>query len=140
MYGRELARQFGAKLFVLHTMESVAGDLVGLDAYIAAAPQVQLDIIDGERRVLDALVTAEDRRDIRAEMVFRTHGLPARVITDFASEASIDLIVVGTHGRGAFAHALMGSVAEQIMRTAPCPVLTVREHEREFAGSPAGQA
>ena len=44
----------------------------------------------------------------------------------------IDLIVTGTHGRGAVKHLLMGSVAERVVRTAPCPVLTVRAHEREF--------
>jgi nucleotide-binding universal stress UspA family protein len=134
MYGRQLARQFGAKLFVLHTTESLTGDLAGLDAFTAAVPYVQLDIEAAERRQLDALVTADDRRDLKAEPVFRTNGLPARAITDFARDAPIDLIVVGTHGRRGFAHAIMGSVAERIVRTAPCPVLTVREHEHEFAG------
>ena len=42
------------------------------------------------------------------------------------NRASIDLIVMGTHGRGGVAHALMGSVAEKVVRTAPCPVLTIR--------------
>jgi len=44
----------------------------------------------------------------------------------------IDLIIVGTHGRGAVAHFLMGSVAERIVRTAPCPVLTVRQPGADF--------
>ena len=44
----------------------------------------------------------------------------------------IDLIVTGTHGRGAVKHFLMGSVAERVVRTAPCPVLTVHAHERDF--------
>jgi nucleotide-binding universal stress UspA family protein len=45
---------------------------------------------------------------------------------------TIDLIVTSTNGRGAVAHLLMGSVAERLVRTAPCPVLTVRHPEREF--------
>jgi len=45
---------------------------------------------------------------------------------DYATRASIDLIVTGTHGRSGVAHALIGSVAERVVRTAPCPVLTVR--------------
>ena len=45
---------------------------------------------------------------------------------------TIDLIVMGTHGRGAIAQLLVGSVAEKVVRTAPCPVLTVRHPEREF--------
>jgi len=51
---------------------------------------------------------------------------------DYATKERIDLIVTGTHGRGAVAHLLMGSVAERIVRTAPCPVLTVRRPEHEF--------
>jgi nucleotide-binding universal stress UspA family protein len=53
-------------------------------------------------------------------------------IVDFAKEINVDLIVMGTHGRGAVAHLLMGSVAERVVRTAPCPVLTVRHPEHEF--------
>ena len=49
-----------------------------------------------------------------------------------ATANPIDLIVTGTHGRGAVKHFLMGSVAERVVRTAPCPVLTVHAHERDF--------
>ena len=49
-----------------------------------------------------------------------------------AKAEDVDLIIVGTHGRGAIAHVLLGSVAEKIVRKAPCPVLTVREGEHEF--------
>ena len=61
-----------------------------------------------------------------------TSGAPASAIVDYANEARIDLIIMGTHGRGTVAHMLMGSVAERVVRTAPCPVLTVRHPEREF--------
>ena len=53
-------------------------------------------------------------------------------IVEYARSESIDLIVMGTHGRGALRHLLMGSVAERVVRWAPCPVLTVRAHERDF--------
>jgi nucleotide-binding universal stress UspA family protein len=56
----------------------------------------------------------------------------AETIVDYARHHSIDLIVMGTHGRAAVAHLLMGSVAERVVRTASCPVLTVRHPEREF--------
>ena len=56
----------------------------------------------------------------------------AATIVAYAREKDIDLIVVGTHGRGLAAHLLMGSVAERVVRTAPCPVLTVRHPQREF--------
>ena len=61
-----------------------------------------------------------------------TSNAPAVAIVDYARRERIDLIVTGTHGRGAVAHLLMGSVAERVVRTAPCPVLTVRHPEHEF--------
>jgi signal recognition particle GTPase len=51
---------------------------------------------------------------------------------EYAKAERIDLVVMGTHGRVAVAHFLMGSIAERVVRTAPCPVLTVRSPEHEF--------
>ena len=59
-------------------------------------------------------------------------------IIDYATEQQIDLIVMGTHGRGALRHLLMGSVAERVVRSAPCPVLTVHALERDFLQPDAG--
>ncbi len=59
-------------------------------------------------------------------------GPPFLEIVRYAQEANIDLIVLGTHGRGGLAHMLLGSVAEKVVREAPCPVLTVRHPEHEF--------
>jgi nucleotide-binding universal stress UspA family protein len=56
----------------------------------------------------------------------------AAAIVDYAAQHAIDLIVMGTHGRGAISHLLMGSVAERVVRTAGCPVLTVHHPEHEF--------
>ena len=53
-------------------------------------------------------------------------GPAARMILEFATEKGIDLIVMGTHGRTGLAHIVMGSVAERVVRMAPCPVLTLR--------------
>jgi nucleotide-binding universal stress UspA family protein len=57
---------------------------------------------------------------------------PADEIVTFAKTMAADLIVMGTHCRAGVSHLLMGSVAERVIRTAPCPVLTVRHPEREF--------
>jgi len=54
-------------------------------------------------------------------------GTPAGSIVEYAAGHDIDLVVMGTHGRGGVSHLLMGSVAERVVRTAPCPVLTVRQ-------------
>ena len=53
-------------------------------------------------------------------------------IIEYAKSHPIDLIVVGTHGRGAVKQLLLGSAAERVVRGAPCPVLAVRAHERDF--------
>jgi nucleotide-binding universal stress UspA family protein len=59
-------------------------------------------------------------------------GTPYHEIIAFANEKDVDLIIMGTHGRGGLAHLLLGSVAEKVVRKAPCPVLTVRDPEHEF--------
>lgn len=57
-------------------------------------------------------------------------GQPADAIIQFAQERDVDLIVMGTHGRSGLQHVLLGSVAEKVVRHAPCPVLTVRYKRR----------
>lgn len=131
-YGRELARNFGAKLDVLHVADNVFAHAVGVDGFIAAYPAIQSDIEDAARKQLDRIVCDEDRAVLGARTVLRVSATPALEIVTYAREADVDLIVIGTHGRGAMAHLLMGSVAERVVRTAPCPVLTVRNPEHEF--------
>jgi len=53
-------------------------------------------------------------------------------ILRYANDNAVDLIVMGTHGRGPLGHVVLGSVAERVVRKAPCPVLTVRTPERDF--------
>ena len=130
-YGRELARRFEATLHVLHVSDSVYLHYVG-DAYPGVLPELQSEIEDAARAQLDGLLTAEDRTGLHVKPVMLNGMSPSRVIVDYSREQAIDLIVMGTHGRGAMGHLLMGSVAERVVRTAPCPVLTVHHPEREF--------
>ena len=129
-YGRDLARNYGAKLHVIHVVEDV------LQRYSPEAgiigPDLQDDIDALGRRNLNAVITDEDRRELSAAAVIERGINPADAITRYAKANSIDLIVTGTHSRGAVKHFLMGSVAERVVRTAPCPVLTVHAHERDF--------
>jgi len=67
-------------------------------------------------------------------------GPPAAAIVKAAADRAVDLIVLGTHGRQGVAHLVVGSVAEQVVRSAPCPVLTVRGHVPERAQQPAEAA
>jgi nucleotide-binding universal stress UspA family protein len=67
-------------------------------------------------------------------------GQPAAAIVEAAADRAVDLIVLGTHGRHGVAHLMLGSVAEHVVRTAPCPVLTVRGHVPERVQRPAEAA
>ena len=60
------------------------------------------------------------------------YGRPVGQICRYAQKHHIDLVVMGSHGRAGMSHFLMGSVAERVVRAAPCPVLVVREQQREF--------
>jgi nucleotide-binding universal stress UspA family protein len=131
-YGRELARTFGATLHVLHVVENLAATVYGAEGYVATLPDLQRDIEADERRRLDEVITDEDRRTLHATPTTVVSSQPAAAIVDYARSARVSLIVMGTHGRGALAHLVMGSVAERVVRLAPCPVLTVRHPEHEF--------
>jgi nucleotide-binding universal stress UspA family protein len=127
-YARSLSRTFGARLHVIHVMENLflrpmANDPRAIEAGIT-------------RRLLDTL-SEEDRTELHALPVIRTSDAPAEEIVKYAQAEHIDLIVMGTHGRPGFAHLLMGRVAEKVVRTAPCPVLTLRHPEREFVTADA---
>ena len=131
-YGRELARTFGARLDVLHVCDNVVARGVGADGFVADYGALQRDVEASARRQLTALLDDEDRTMLHAEAMLLTSNSPALAIAEYATESRADLIVMGTHGRGAVAHLLVGSVAERVVRIAPCPVLTVRHPEREF--------
>ncbi len=131
-YGRELARAFGARLTVLHVADNVLAGTIGIEGYVGAYPDFQRSLEESARAQLDAVVTEEDRKEFNAQAMLRTSASPALTIVTYARDANADLIVMGTHGRGAMAHLLMGSVAERVVRTSPCPVLTVKHPEHEF--------
>jgi len=79
---------------------------------------------DAQRR-LDAALTSGERERFKARTVV-TMGNPPHEIVEHARIEHVDLIVMGTHGRTGVTHAFLGSVAERVVRTAGCPVLTVR--------------
>jgi nucleotide-binding universal stress UspA family protein len=122
-YGRALARTFGASLHLLHVMENqFMRPTSGEPHELKAAAVKRL----GER------LTDDDRATLHAKAVLETSDNPAEEIGMYAKAHNIDLIIMGTHGRGAIAQLLVGSVAEKVVRTSPCPVLTVRHPEHEF--------
>jgi nucleotide-binding universal stress UspA family protein len=131
-YGREFARMFGASLEVLHVGDNVVARGLGADGFTVDYSDLQRDLETAARKRLDALLDEEDRTMLKAKPVLLISASPALAIAQYAEESRADLIVMGTHGRGGVAHLLMGSVAERVVRIAPCPVMTVHHPEREF--------
>ena len=131
-YARAMARSFGAQLHVLHVFEPLwitSADVVG--GGVALASMIQ-GLEESARKQLTDAVTEEDRRELRAEATLVTSESPAREIAHYAAEHKVDLVVIGTHGRSGLSRLLIGSVAEKVVRLAPCPVLTVHHPEDEF--------
>jgi nucleotide-binding universal stress UspA family protein len=135
-YCREVARTYGATLHVLHVVEDLRWRYA-TDMAPAALVGVQEDVEASAASRLNALVTDEDRRQLRAHTVALTAIVPSEAIVQYAKTEGVDVIVMGTHGRNGLAHLFMGSVAERVVRLAPCPVLTVRSPQHEFIGPDA---
>lgn len=118
--GVELARERGAALILLHVGEAAAQVATEFPLGLEASLQ------DAERERLLRILAPADQIAVRPEFVMCS-GAPAEEIVRCASEREVDLIVMGTHGRGGVSHLLLGSVAEKVIRTAPCPVLVIRQ-------------
>jgi nucleotide-binding universal stress UspA family protein len=136
-YARELARTFGASLDVLHVCENVLTRGVGSDGFVLDCADLQCDVEQAARKHLDSLLSAEDRTMLHAKTIVVTSNMPALAIVDVARQTKADLIFMGMHGRESVVHLSMGSVADRVVRTAPCPVLSVRHSAREFVFSDA---
>lgn len=125
-YAKTLADRFDASLHLLHVLEDpyVTGAFAA-DVYAPPPPGLRESWLKSAESSIKVLLTEAEKSayDAHTEIVF---GPIARTIVDRATAIGADLIVMGTHGRGGMAHLLMGSVAERVVRTAPCPVLTTR--------------
>jgi universal stress protein A len=120
----ELAQSFGARLVLMHVVEPPSYPVEGI-----VPSQLGATLLDDlERQASHELAqmlaeTQQSNVDVARRVVV---GTPYRKIVEVAEEEKTDLIVMTTHGRTGFSHLVMGSVAEKIVRTAPCPVLTIR--------------
>lgn len=130
-YGLALADRFGAVLHLLHAAPNPFDQPWAAEVYATPPSDVERLVREQTATQLAALVASTGRAADQVQVV-ATSGPPFLAILRYAREAGIDLIVMGTHGRGAVAHLLIGSVAENVVRKAPCPVLTVRHPEHEF--------
>jgi universal stress protein A len=129
-YAQGLAKSFGGTLHLLHVVPDPVLASAWSEAYAYDLTAL------GERLRVEAVqqlaARAESIRDVSVttEAII---GVPATLISVTAAERGVDLIVMGTHGRSGLSHLFLGSVAERVVRTAPCPVLTMREPATEKA-------
>ncbi len=126
-YACALAVKFHAHLHLLNVVQPLAVDI----PYAGAMSDELLHPETSAKEQLDQIEVpqADDVNGIEREV---RSGPPFVEIVRYAKEKSIDLIVMGTHGRSGLTHALLGSVAEKVVRKASCPVLTVRLEGHQF--------
>ena len=127
-YAVELVEGSDAKIYVLHTFEI---PLVGLpDGVIAATAEVTSRVVNAAQGALDDVVARHRDRRVKIQSVLK-QGDAREVILTQAKELGAELVCIGTHGRRGIARALIGSVAESVVRASPVPVLTVHAPEVE---------
>ena len=125
-YARELALEFGARLSLLHVVtDPRASGTWTPDVYVPASQEMRDRFLQEAQRRLADIVSPQEQARFNVTLEARI-GAVAEVILDYAVDRNVDLIVMGTHGRTGAAHLFLGSVAERVVRAAPCPVLTVR--------------
>jgi len=133
-YALDLARQFGAELHCLHVVDEAyqywlgAGETATVVPVVMPAEEMRKAAEEQMRRF-----AAERLQEVAREVITKVLvGRPFLEIIRYAREHGVDLIVLATHGRGAIASMLLGTVAEKVVRKSPCAVLTVRHPNHKF--------
>lgn len=126
LHGVALAEQNGAELHVVHVLVPFEYNPETMSKMRPTMDHVQEEL---ERHAAEQLEDQVGRVSVRSAVEQHVvHGISvAPVLIEYAAEHDMDLIVMGTHGRRSVARLFLGSVAEEIVRHSPCPVLTVRE-------------
>lgn len=129
-YGVRFAEQFGATLVLVHVVEPVRyPESVIIPPEMEEANQARLK---QARRALAGFARKEVPAAVASECLSH-FGVPFAEIVKTAKDVDADLVIMSTHGHTGLKHLFLGSTAERVVRLAPCPVLTVREREHEFA-------
>jgi nucleotide-binding universal stress UspA family protein len=127
-YAVELAKRFSSKIHLLHVIEEPIATIPLLETY--GAPS-KAEFEAAAQAMLDNWPLPDGAEDCQVERRLH-HGTPFLQILHDARDHDIDLIVMGSHGRGLMAQILLGNVAEKVVRKASCPVLTVRPEGHQF--------
>jgi nucleotide-binding universal stress UspA family protein len=126
-YAISLALKDKSTLYLLHVLDSRKGEEAeGISELVSIDEKGLGDLKDK----LEKSVPEEIRAEIACEALIN-QGVPFDEIVTVAKNKSIDLIVMGTHGRKGLSHVVLGSTAERVMRDAPCPVMIVKYRETQ---------
>ncbi|MBI3853007.1 MAG: universal stress protein [Verrucomicrobia bacterium] len=128
LYAIPFARQFNAGIILLHVVQP---HYIGGEFGVVDFPVIEADLQTRSQKEL-ATLAAKSVRDLVPVKTLVRAGSPVNEIVEAAKESKADLVILSTHGRTGLKHVLLGSVAENVVRHAPCPVLIVRAREREF--------
>jgi len=120
----DLSRRYDGLMTLVHVYDPLAYALP--EGYVLFTPsQFEQLMAALQQQLEETRKTAVELGALRVDTRL-LQGFPAEEIKDYAARSGVDLIVMGTHGRGMLKHLLLGSVAERVVRTAPCPVLTLK--------------
>ena len=128
-YSARFGEKFGCEIVLVHIIEPVTA-IAGAPLAVDIFPEAEEDTIAAEAE-LACLATSSGNSGNSFTSVVRIGHAPNE-ITKAAKELDVDLIMIATHGYTSWRHLCIGSTAERVVRTAPCPVLVVREKEHEF--------
>jgi universal stress protein A len=128
-YALRFAEQFGCEIALLYVVEP-ATPVIG--APLAVEPVTEKDELSMAEKELAVLAAESHTNGAHSVSSFVRVGHAPNEITKVARDLDVDLIIIATHGYTSWRHLCMGSTTERVVRTAPCPVLVVREKEHEF--------
>ncbi len=128
-YALNIAKKFDATLYMMHVIPNL-NYYTPYESFLTPENLVAIER-DMVKEVGNNFDKIMKKIDIRVKRVVKT-GITFVEIIDYVKSESIDLIVMGTHGRNAIEHILIGSVAEKVVRKSPCPVLTIRPKNKQF--------
>ncbi len=130
-YAIAFAEFFDASITLLHVVQV---SLPGTEFAAIDFHTLESQLIENSDAALARLVKDKIRDKVPTQAITRV-GQPVRETVRVAQELDVDLIIISTHGHTGLKHVFLGSTTENLVRYAPCPILTVREHEHEFIGA-----
>ena len=123
-YAIALAQKLQARVTLLHVIQPLA--VVNVEGGLWPSSTFLQDLEAAVTRDMEGYLARVTAAGLAGEIVVG-HGVPFQEILDTAKKRQVDLIIMGTHGRTGLVHVLLGSVAEKVVRLAPCPVLIARQ-------------